>query len=185
MNIRLLRKRLGLSEQALSSRAGVSRLTVRQVEKEGSNPRLQTMSEVAEALERNLLVLMLPLQEPRVENSTVVASMQVCREGFDSWPLYFMSIVDDFRKSLDPRLLLLPPVSQLDRKLTALLASIVLALCEESQMSPPSWAKRSYFLAEPWFVSETQSLKALALRDSPLAFRKNNIFVLDNFLERA
>jgi hypothetical protein len=38
---------------------------------------------------------------------------------------------------------------------------------------------------KPWFVSEVNSLYAMALFDSPLAFRNNNIFVLENFLNRA
>jgi hypothetical protein len=40
-------------------------------------------------------------------------------------------------------------------------------------------------LSEPWFVSGMENLKASALLESPLPFRRNNVFVLGNFLSRA
>lgn len=40
-------------------------------------------------------------------------------------------------------------------------------------------------LPEPWFVAGVENLKATALVESPLPFRRNNIFVLGNFLSRA
>jgi len=55
----------------------------------------------------------------------------------------------------------------------------------ELGVESPPWAMRSYYLPEPWFVSEVESLKAMAIQESPLFFRRNNIFVLDNFLSRA
>ena len=96
-----------------------------------------------------------------------------------------MELVDGFRRTLDPRLLLLPPPPGLPAELHALLASVVLALCWEAGIDPPSWARVRRFLPRPFFPSETESLKASALVESPLAFRRNNIYVLDNFLERA
>jgi hypothetical protein len=40
-------------------------------------------------------------------------------------------------------------------------------------------------LDSPWFVAGIENLKASALVESPVRFRKRNIFVLANFLERA
>jgi hypothetical protein len=37
---------------------------------------------------------------------------------------------------------------------------------------------------DPWFVSGMESLKAIALVESPLPFRLRKIFVLENFLSR-
>ena len=95
-----------------------------------------------------------------------------------------MDFVDEYRRALDYRLLLLPPVQDLDRRLKALLSGIVFSLCQESGVEPPSWCEKEFFLDEPWFVSGMDSLKALALLESPLAFRQHNIFVLQNFLDR-
>lgn len=96
-----------------------------------------------------------------------------------------MNLVDEFRRTLDPRLLLLPPVRDLALELKALLASIVMSLCGEAGMNVPGWARKRHPLPTPWFVAEVESLKAMALVESPLPFRRNNIFVLDNFLQRA
>jgi hypothetical protein len=40
-------------------------------------------------------------------------------------------------------------------------------------------------LPRPWFVAGVENLKATALVESPLPFRRNNVFVLGNFLSRA
>ena len=95
-----------------------------------------------------------------------------------------MDLVDAYRRSLDPALLLLPPVRGLPLRPKALLASIVLALAQESAMDAPAWAERSYFLPQAWFPAGLESLKATAICESPLAFRRNNIFVHANFLDR-
>ena len=52
-------------------------------------------------------------------------------------------------------------------------------------MDAPAWAAGCHFLPEPWFVSGVESLKATALVEAPLAFRRNNVFVLGNFMSRA
>jgi hypothetical protein len=44
---------------------------------------------------------------------------------------------------------------------------------------------RPLFLPDPWFVAGIENLKASALVESPVQFRRNNIFVLGNFLSRA
>ncbi len=119
------------------------------------------------------------------ELSTVGVAMSVLNDGKNSWKIHFMNFVDEFRRTLDTRLLLLPPPNSLSIELRALLSSIVLMLCEEAEVAAPQWARKRVDLERPWFVSETESLKASALLESPLAFRRNNIFVLSNFLERA
>ena len=118
------------------------------------------------------------------EMSTIAASYKVLRDGFESWKIHFMDLVDEFQRTLDPQLILLAPPVELAREQRALLASIVLQLCMNENISPPTWSMKKNFLSKPWFVSEMQSLKAMAIKESPIAFRRNNIFVLNNFLER-
>jgi hypothetical protein len=67
----------------------------------------------------------------------------------------------------------------------ALLNSTACALAAELGAAPPWWAMRPLILPEPWFVAGMENLKASALVESPLAFRRNNVFVLGNFLSRA
>lgn len=97
------------------------------------------------------------------------------------WKVAFFNAVDAFRRGdlafdEDPRIE--------DEKLEALFAAIVCTLYDEKGLKPPRWATPMRFLPEPWFVSGSPSLYAMALRDSPIWFRRNNIFVLDNFLDR-
>lgn len=185
MNFKALRQGRALSEEALASKAGVSRVTVRGIESGSANPTVLSLKRLASALGRALVVMTVPSdREVASEVSTIAVALNTLKDGYDSWPLHFMELVDEYRKNRDPRLLLLPPHRQLELKLKALLASIVCQLCEESGDEPPKWASRLYFLPSPWFVSEAQSLKAFAILESPLAFRRNNIFVTSNFLSR-
>lgn len=117
--------------------------------------------------------------------STVAVCLKVEREGFESWKTHFLDYVDEFRRSLDTRLFLLAPPPKTPLKLRALLSSITLELCSEVEMPAPDWAQKDHCLPEPWFVAEMESLKASALVESPVYYKKNNIFVLENFLKRA
>ena len=57
-------------------------------------------------------------------------------------------------------------------------------LSNELKLAPPWWAHHNLFLQRPYFVSGIENLKAIALLESDVEFRKNNIFVLGNFLNR-
>lgn len=180
----LQRKKLHLSEEAVSKNSSISRSTLRHIESHKPNVRLESIGLVSNALDLDFYVLACPSQ-CESDLSTLGIGFQILRDGFSSWKIYFFNFVDEFRRTLDPRLLLLPPPSALEFRLRALIASTVRALCDEAKIDAPGWAKKRYFLKEPWFVSETESLKASALLESPIYFRENNIFVLSNFLERA
>jgi hypothetical protein len=137
----------------------------------------------AQAAGRSVSVLVSP-EQVHSDFSTVAVAFKVERDGFSSWKIHFMELIDEFRRSMDPRLIILPPPARFDRRLTALLASLVRQLCHEQRMSAPLWSVRRYFLDQPWFVADIQSLKASALVESPLFFRNNNIFVHSNFMAR-
>ena len=175
---------MGLTEETVCEKSGLSRVTLRTAEQGRGNLTLESLNALASAFDRNLVVLLYP-KDSLSEFSVVACSMKVVSDGAGSWKGHYMDLVDEFRRTLDPRLLLLPPVSKLDLKLKALLASIVLDLSSEAKIDPPSWAENNYFLETPWFLSESDSLKASALIESPVFYRKNNIFILENFLKRA
>lgn len=176
-------KRLGLSERAASISAKVSRGTWRVITERKATVELKSAAAAAHALGVQL-ILLLTHQEACSDFSTVAVSFRVLQDGVQSWKIHFMNFVDEFRRTWDPRLILLPPPSELPLKLKGLLAAIVLTLGEEAGIDSPEWARKRYDLEKPWFVSETESLKATALLESPLHFRRNGIFVGANFLER-
>ncbi len=106
------------------------------------------------------------------------------KKGVTDWVSFF-DAVDEVRRSR--RFEALKRLSSRSRRTRerALINSTACALAAELGEAPPWWATRPLVLPEPWFVSGVENLKASALVESPLAFRRNNIFVLGNFLSRA
>lgn len=179
-----LRKQKRWSERMLSQKLGIARETLRQCEQNPEDSKSAHLTAIAQMLDHKVLLGIVPLTPVCSELSAVAVSMQVVIDGFSSWKIHFMNLADEFRRCPDIRLFLLPPLRNLDFRLQALLASIVTSLCNEVGLETPDWAKQEMFLSTPWFVAEIESLKASALVESPLAFRRNNIFVLENFLDR-
>jgi transcriptional regulator with XRE-family HTH domain len=180
-----LRQAQALSERDLASAAGVARETLRSCERDPRAVRAEVVDAVAQVLAREVVLVIVPERPASSEMSTVAVSLAIARDGFDSWKIHLMDLVDEFRRAYDVRLLLLPPVAALDERLRALMASTSCVLCGEAGIDAPDWARRQYFLSRPWFVSGMESLKAMAIVESMPEFRRNNIFVHDNFLRRA
>lgn len=105
-------------------------------------------------------------------------------DGVVDWIMFF-DAVDEVRFAREfAALSSLRDNAQCEREL-ALLNATACALAAEMNIEPPEWAKDAVVLATPWFVSGIERLKATALLESPIYFRRNNIFVLGNFLSRA
>ena len=108
-------------------------------------------------------------------------------EASGDWRVPFFQFVDDFRRGLPTNsslsLVEVPPSSN-DEKLLALLKAMVNDLCYDAGYELPEWAAEIHWLPKPWFVAECKSLYAIAIAESPLFFRRNNIFVTKDFLKR-
>jgi hypothetical protein len=173
-----------MTERSLSQASGLSRAAVRCVEAPHGNVTIDSIAKVARAVDRSLY-LIASCHEGSTDCSTVAVALSVVRDGESSWKIHFMNLVDEFRRTLDPLLMVLEPPPSLPLHLRALLASIVCALTEEATIDAPAWCQKRWWLPSPWFVSGIEALKASAIVESPLCFRRNNIFVQDNFLQRA
>lgn len=160
----------------------MSRSTWRKLETEAVEVR--SLQRAASVLHLDLAIMMIG-DECEGEQSVIAAGYKVMRDGDSSWKVHFMDFVDAFRRTWDPRLILIAPPAALPAHLYALLASITCSLAKEAHLDVPRWAGKRYELPAPWFPAGMESLKASALVESPLAFRRNGIFVLGNFLERA
>lgn len=181
-----LRKIKHLSERELANFAKISRGSLRKIENienNDSNLELLSLVKLANYFKQEI-VLLSTSENIFSEYSTIATAFLTERDGFDSWKIHYFNFIDEFRRTHDPRLILLPPHKSFDKKLFSLLASIVKELCNEIKMSVPKWAKSRYFLKQPWFIAEIESLKASVILESPLAFRNNNIYVHNNFLQR-
>ncbi len=67
----------------------------------------------------------------------------------------------------------------------AYLAATVESLCREASLAPPRWTEDARcFLSRPWFAGGMESLKAILIAESPVAFRRRNLFVSANALSR-
>jgi len=172
-----------LSERSLAIETGQSRLSIRALFSSQTNFNIKSLLKVATYFDQNIAII--SYSNSDVDSTTTAVSYRILRDGFNSWKIHLMNMVDEYRASLDIRIFLLPPAKESDERILALMASVVDQLCFESKVATPHWAQKTYFLQQPWFLSETESLKAFAILESPIAFKKNNIFVLDNFLMRA
>ena len=67
----------------------------------------------------------------------------------------------------------------------AYIAALVEELCFRNGLKIPDWVEdKKYFLKEPFFVGGLESLKSFLLVESPVSFRRRNIFVSENVLTR-
>lgn len=100
-----------------------------------------------------------------------------------NWVVALMDFVDDFRyyKNISA---IAQPLELNDERFDALLAATAHYLCNELKIETPTWIWTVPPCKDPWFVSGMESLRAIALVESPLPFRLRKIFVLENFLHR-
>lgn len=179
-----LRKLKKLSERELAQAAALSRGAVRQLlhPAEG-NLTMSSIVHLAEAFGRDVEVVV-GGADIFTDYSTIAIAIRIEQDGFDSWKTHLFNFVDEFRRTADARLALLPPPPSTDKRIAALLASTVRVLCEELGIATPRWAMLRHFLPKPWFLAGMNSLKASALLESPLPYRANNIFAHANILDR-
>ncbi len=65
-------------------------------------------------------------------------------------------------------------------------AAMVETLCREAGLPVPAWTESPRcFLKRPWFAGALESLKAVLIVESPVPFRRRNLFVSANALSRA
>jgi len=184
--LRTARACAGLSQRGLAHRAGLSFRGVQLLESPGHDARVSSLVKVAEALGLPVTGIATLLDAFFLESGSSFrsASERMVAAGFASWPLHLFDAVDTFRRTGSRDLVRTAPVASLDPRLSALLASTVETLCASLSCESPGWCRGVGPLDLPWFVSGVENLKATALVESPARYRRRNVFVLANFLER-
>ena len=100
------------------------------------------------------------------------------------------NLLDDFRchcTTPEEKLALVsdPPEPTGEPVTDAYLAAMVETLCLEVAIPAPAWTDGpSTFMSRPWFAGGLQSLKAILLAETPVAFRRRNLFISANALHR-
>jgi transcriptional regulator with XRE-family HTH domain len=184
--IRQLREERHFSQRKLAEKAGISFRALQLAESGKGNPRMSTLNRIGAVFGHypDAGMRAVELLWGRDTDSIWAVSDKIVLNGSESWKLFLFEFVDAFRRNPSSVLIDVSPVGELNPRITALMASVVEMLCSESAISVPSWAKGVGVLSVPWFVAGVENLKASALVESPVYFRKRLIFVLDNFLER-
>ncbi len=149
-----------------------------------TDPRLSTLNRIITALGGGPDVLTSEIEHLLEDGPSSVhaVSRSISSAGETSWKLWLFQFVDTFRRKPDSHLIECPPVSDTSARLKNLVAATVETLCDECGVAVPWWCSGIDPLSAPWFVAGLESLKALALIESPIHFRQRNIFVLANFL---
>ncbi|MFA6093684.1 MAG: helix-turn-helix transcriptional regulator [Elusimicrobiota bacterium] len=200
------RRRLGISQREFAARSDVAFRTIQLIEKGEHDARLSTLTKIARALgcpgtgvNSAVEHALEPAGDSLASASALIAQGEESRRdskrprsGLDeesrrdsNWKQPFFDFVDAFRRTPGPGLVAQPPEPGLSDRMQALLACAAEELCAEQGIAPPLWCAGVRPLAQPWFLAGMESLKASALMESPARFRRRNIFVLANFLERA
>lgn len=185
-SIKDIREQKKLSQRSLATLAGLSYKTIQLLESGKHDPQISTLSRVAKSLgypphiiERHLQMI---FESP--PDSVPMISERIATDGDDSFKIWLFEFVDAFRSKKDPATIANPPSLAVSDRMKALIAGTVETLCDELHLQIPEWCKAIGPLGNPWFVSGVESLKAMALVESLIHFRKRNIFVLENFLSR-
>lgn len=103
-----------------------------------------------------------------------------------------MQLLDDYRRAhrgqgvqAAARLFDDPPAEIGDVRVDAAFAALAEHLARQDGWTPPLWAFDESRQAKPWwFVSGVRSWHAMALVESPLAFRKRGVFLTASALDR-
>ena len=184
--LKLARQKNGLSQRVLARRAGISFKGLQLMEQQDHDLKMSTLKKLAVALglpgtgPGNVLTRYFTLNPDSVEST----SWKILESGPGSWRIHLMDFVDAFRRSREVALIESAPVDALDHEYRCLITSTVERLCSEIHCEIPHWCAGIDGLKKPWFVSGMENLKAAALQESPAVFRKRNIFVLGNLLDR-
>lgn len=185
-----IRRHSGFSQRKLAEVAGVPFRTIQLMEGRGHDPQISTLQKISTALGYPRAALRYRLSSffKSPPESVDMTSEKIIEDGESSWKIHLFDFVDEFRSNSrrsKERLIFNPPLGNTPPRIKALLASTVETLCDEKELPFPEWTLSVLSLREPWFVSGIEGLKATALMESPIHFRKRNIFVLENFLSRA
>lgn len=184
----LLKKRreIGVSQRQIATLSGLSFRTIQLVESCKHDSKVSTLQCIAEALGYPKGVIEKSIESvfDQPVDSILIVSDKILLDGEESWKMWLFEFVDAFRNQRDLKYVSNPPVNGLSEKIYALITSVVETLCEELSLEKPNWCRAVLPLKKPWFVSGVENLKVMAILESPIHFRKRNIFVLSNFLSR-
>ncbi len=173
-NLNLKIKKYGISKVA--ALAGLNKSTLSRYVGRQREYSLENFEKISTALQ------ILETKSLRGRTSAHQATQRVYRG--EDWRIAYFDFVDSLLATQSELLIQERPVDGIDIQSLALICAIVMQLCDQLNIKPPDWAQLNLELTEPWFISKFKNLRAISLMDSPIFFKRNNIFVGEDFLHR-
>ena len=194
--MRDIRRRAGLSQRALASRAGVPQPTIAEIEVGRREPSITLLSRLAEATECELKVDLQPLPtRSAVATSNRIRDLLVRAEG-ERWSRAeredaALRAIIDFKDALQSastddfsRLVSTPPGLTGDTRWDAFIAAVVEDEAATRAVTTPRWTDEKARFARPiWYLSDNRELHAWELAMAPGAFVRHGILAAKQELQ--
>ena len=188
--MRDIRRRGGLSQRALASRAGVPQPTIAEIEVGRREPSMTLLSRLAEATGYELKVDLQPLPtRSAVATANRIRDLLVRAEG-ERWLQAeredaALRAAIDFKDALQSastddfsRLVSTPPGLTGDTRWDAFIAAVVEDEAATRVVSTPRWTgDKARFTRPLWYLSDNRGLHAWELATAPGAFVRHGILV--------
>jgi transcriptional regulator with XRE-family HTH domain len=194
-----------MSQQELATRAGIAQSMVAAYENGRRQPTVATLARLLEAAGAQLRLTaersgtngngVTPQRSGRGRPGAlticdVARKVKSCLRAGDptgAWR-WLLQFADDFRScpaEARRRLVAEAPEPVGDRAHDAAIAGLVEHLCAERGTGAPAWTSAPERFAEPWwFPAALPALRARALRDSPISFKRHGVFVTAEAFDR-
>ena len=194
--MRDIRRRGGLSQRALASRAGVPQPTIAEIEVGRREPSITLLSRLAEATGCELKVELQPLPtRSAVATSNRIRDLLVRAEG-ERWLQAeredaALRAAIDFKDALRSvstddfaRLVSTPPGLTCDTRWDAFIAAVVEDEAATRAVATPRWTdERVRFTRPLWYLSKNRRLHAWELATAPGAFVRHGILAAKQELQ--
>lgn len=112
---------------------------------------------------------------------------EVARADSLDRPLRFREFLDQFHLADDrsrPSMVASEPCGTGDETWDVHLAATAEHLCLKAGIDVPDWTRKRH-LEEPWFAAKSDDMRLILFVQSPPAFRRRNLFVSIDALQRA
>jgi transcriptional regulator with XRE-family HTH domain len=185
----------GLTQRGLADLAGVSQAEIGRIETHRSQPTLPVLGRLLDVLGTELVPASVDDVRPTVAVEVAEDVREILRSG-DTSPENLAecyrsasTIVDAAHRwsgSQFRRAISFAPGSTGSQKFDALIAALVEDCCTAGGVTPPPWVDdKARFVDGEWFPSGIDDLHEVARRESPEAFRRHGVFIVEEEFGRA
>ncbi len=178
------RLKAGLTQRALARQAGIAQSEIARIEGGKIQPSLPVLGRLLDSIGLQLQIST-TLLDNRFTAAKIAASVAAELPDEDRAFRSALVLSDDLAAVTPVRLQELvvepPPLTHNDR-FDALIAAIVEDACVRAQVGPPRWVDDQDRKTDDWLVSGIEALADEARKETPPAFARHGVFVLEGEL---